>query len=69
MTESSKWMVLVTVLVVGVAIGAVVYDTNFRTKHFVLEEGAIININGDRVQYCNRMGQCFTQMTKFHKVN
>ena len=49
MTTSSKWMVLVTVL----AIGAVVYDVNFRTTYVKWGDGSGVSIyKGDKVRVC-----------------
>ena len=49
MTTSSKWMVLVTVL----AIGAVVYDANFRTTYVAeANEPWVKMFQGNKVRYC-----------------
>ena len=50
MTESSKWMVLVTVL----AIGAVVYDAKFRTTYVAetTNEQHVKVFQGNKVRMC-----------------
>ena len=53
MTESSKWMVLVTLLVVGVAIGAIVYDAKFRTTYKAETNKPWVKVfQGNKVRYC-----------------